>query len=211
MKNWIFAVQLCSGLLGVACAGANLLSDAQFSGGKGTYPDETTSPWFTAGEKGGWATLIDSERSFDNHGQSLKFNRWRGDINVLQNTGHVIQAGHDYHISLWIMTDEPSDDPAHTAKPGIFVTVASAKQPDGPFHFRKQFFWEITTSKHGVWERIEGSIDAADLEEWIGECIQLRIVKKSLNSSHAIWVDDIQLHSLSNGEEVEVSAGLLSY
>lgn len=211
MKREACIIAAAVSIVWVVSARANILSDGRFTSGKGTYPDEKTSPWFTTGEQGGWAALTDPERSRDDSGQSLKFNRWRGDLNVLQNTGHIIQSGHDYHISLWMMTDEPSDDPSHTAKPGIFVTVASAKQPDGPYHYRKQFFWETTTSKHGVWECMEGTIEADLLENWIGEYIQLRIVKKSLNSSHAIWVDDIQLVGENHGAPREESSGLLVY
>ena len=190
-------VVLLGAMFFMMSASANLLSDGTFAAGTGTYPDEKTTPWFATGEKGGWAVLTDADRSFDDAGNSLKFNRWRGDVNVLQNTGRVIEPGGNYHVSLRMLTADPSDNPEHTAKPGLFVTLASAKDPSGPYHFRKQFFWETTTSKHGEWQRIDGTIDADDLKPWAGEYLQLRIVKRSLNSSHSIWVDDVRLTRVS--------------
>lgn len=211
MKNGIVPLWLLFVGSGVTCTGENLLSDGTFSAAKGTYPDKKTLPWLTTGEDGGWAALMDSERSFDDQGQSLKFNRWGGNINVLQNTGHVIKPDHAYQASLHMMTGEPSEDPEHTAKPGIFVTLASAKEVAGPYQFRKQFFWEITTSKHEVWEPVEGVIEAKHLEAWVGEYIQLRIVKKSMNSSHVIWVDNVQLIHENHGTPQEESNGLIVY
>ena len=110
-----------------------------------------------------------------------------------------------------MMTDEPSTNPAHTASPGIWVTICTANELSGPYTYRKQFFWETTTSEHGKWDAIGGVISAHDLLPFAGEYIQLRIVKPSVNTTHTIWIDDVQLNSRDNGEGMGRPCDLITF
>ena len=208
--RWYTAVCVWSFLFaGSQCAWANYLADGQFSAGKGSYPDAATSPWYTLHENGDWSVEMDVGRSYDASTQSVKINHWRGGVNIIQDLEGKIEAGHDYIFSLQMMTDNPSTNVAHTASPGVWATMGTSADPNGPYVYRKQFFWETTTVEHGKWERLSGVITAADIADYVGEFIQIRIVKPSEYTTHAIWIDEVQLTSQHDGPEEPATCGLL--
>jgi len=211
MKKRVYGMTALFLMFTVGGVWANLLEDGQFVSEIKSYPDSDTSPWFTLHEEGVWSVEMDDSRSFDPGGQSIKINRWRGGVNVIQNTGTKVEFSHDYSVSLQMMTGDPSTNAAHTASPGIWVTISSAKDPRGPYIYRKQFFWEKTTFEHGRWETCAGLIAAQDLSSFVGEYMQLRIVKPSAKTSHTIWIDDVQLSSRDNGEGMVSHCGLLNH
>ena len=54
-----------------------------------------------------------------------------------------------------------------------------------------------------------GVITAADIADYVGEFIQIRIVKPSEHTTHAIWIDEVQLTSQHDGPEEPATCGLL--
>ena len=170
----------------------NFLADPGFEMMSGTEPDAASVPWFTSGEDSPSNFRISTNRAFTGN-QSVVFADYGDKGAVVQNLELQLNAAKHYRLSVWMRTDDPSGNAAHTNAPALNATIYTSPTAEGTYTYRAGFFWGLTTSVGGGWEKVEGTISGADLSGYAGEFIQLRLVKAAENSSHLIYIDNASL------------------
>ncbi|VGO23057.1 hypothetical protein SCARR_05156 [Pontiella sulfatireligans] len=170
----------------------NALADPGFEALIGTEPNAGSAPWFTTGEEASSNFKGSTNRAYAGS-QSAVFADYGDKGAMVQNLDLQVDAGKYYHVSVWMLTDDPSISSAHTNTPAINATIYTSSSLDGAYSYRAGFFWSRTTSADGAWEKMEGTLTGTSLSAYAGEYIQIRIIKANEKTTHRIFVDNAVL------------------
>lgn len=174
----------------VDVAGAwNLLNDPGFETLGGSEPAEGTSPWFSSGEKDDWQLRVSTNRAYTGRQSVVFANYWERGA-VVQNLGVQVNPAKHYRLSVMMRVDEPTDNSSCTNVPALHASIYTGATPQGPYSYRMGFFWNATTRPGGGWEKLEGTINGANLSTHAGEYIQVRIIKANEKATHRIFIDN---------------------
>ncbi len=170
----------------------NWLEDPGFEALIGTEPDAGTFPWFTTGEDASSNFRVATNKAFAGR-QSAVFANYGDKGALVQNLNLQVDAGKYYHVSIWMLTDDPGISPAHTNTPAINATIYTSSTLNGTYSYRAGFFWSQTTSADGGWEKMEGTLTGAALSAYAGEYVQIRFAKANQDASRRIYIDHAAL------------------
>lgn len=191
IKSKIIPVLATAGLavVGWSDVVSNFLADSGFEALSGNEPNVATTPWFTSGEGGDGSFVVDTNRAHSGT-QSGQFKFYYDNGAFVQNLSVQVDASKSYEASIWMLTDELSSNSSHSNAPILNATIYTAASTNGPYTYRKGFFWGVQNSETGVWEEFSGVLAGSELAEWNGEYIQIRFAKPNQAVSHLIWIDD---------------------
>lgn len=167
---------------------ANLLLDPGFEAITGNEPNAATSPWFTTDEAAALSFVSTTTQKHSGN-QSALFNYYYDKGGIAQTLGIQIEAGKNYEMSVWMRIDTPSANAAHTNAATLNLTLATSTTVDGTYGYKIAEFGNIPTVV-GEWQQFSRVFTASQLSTWVGEYMQVRLVKHNENTTHKIYIDD---------------------
>ncbi|MDF7823912.1 hypothetical protein P4B35_07790 [Pontiellaceae bacterium B12227] len=186
----------------------NVLADPGFETLNGNEPSKSTGPWFTSGEREDGQLRVSANRSYTGRQSVVFANYWERGA-VVQNLGIQVNPSKHYRFSVMMRLDEPTADTSLTNTPALHATIYTSPAEDGIYTYRKGFFWNMTASPGGGWEKVAGTINGADLSAYSGEYIQVRIIKASEKATHRIFIDNASVTESDSAEAPQTVARYL--
>jgi hypothetical protein len=154
--------------------------------------------WFTS-EPSSNLWQITRENSLQRSGNyALRFQqRWTSSP-VIQLLEDRLNSNLTYALSFWLRRGNNNISPLGSNDTTVDIELWSSATVDGTFTYRADLITAAQNSVANIWQRFEGSLDAAALAAYDGDYLQLRIVRND-NVKHTIYLDDLVLNAYQAG------------
>lgn len=154
--------------------------------------------WFTS-EASSNLWQITRENSLQRSGNyALRFQqRWTSSP-VIQLLEDRLNSNLTYALSFWLRRGNNDISPLGSNDTTVDIELWSSATADGTFTYRADLITAAQNSAANIWQRFEGSLDAAALAAYDGDYLQLRIVRND-NVKHTIYLDDLVLNAYQAG------------
>jgi arylsulfatase A-like enzyme len=154
--------------------------------------------WFTS-EPSSNLWQITRENSLQRSGNyALRFQqRWTSSP-VIQLLEDRLNSNLTYALSFWLRRGNNDISPLGSNDTTVDIELWSSATVDGTFTYRADLITAAQNSVANIWQRFEGSLDAAALAAYDGDYLQLRIVRND-NVKHTIYLDDLVLNAYQAG------------
>jgi arylsulfatase A-like enzyme len=154
--------------------------------------------WFTS-EPSSNLWQITRENSLQRSGNyALRFQqRWTSSP-VIQLLEDRLNSNLTYALSFWLRRGNNNISPLGSNDTTVDIELWSSATVDGTFTYRADLITAAQNSVANIWQRFEGSLDAAALAAYDGDYLQLRIVRND-NVKHTICLDDLVLNAYQAG------------
>jgi arylsulfatase A-like enzyme len=154
--------------------------------------------WFTS-EPSSNLWQITRENSLQRSGNyALRFQqRWTSSP-VIQLLEDRLNSNLTYALSFWLRRGNNNISPLGSNDTTVDIELWSSATVDGTFTYRADLITAAQNSVANIWQRYEGSLDAAALAAYDGDYLQLRIVRND-NVKHTIYLDDLVLNAYQAG------------
>ncbi len=136
---------------------------------------------------------------------SVAFNHYTRTGFLSQKTGVQVEAGTSYELSVWMLLDEQSANPAHTNSTTINMAVATSPTENGTYDWTGVGRKLTAPSVVGQWQPFTFEIAADMLTNNVGEWIEIRFVKEYQPSEYRIFVDDASFGAVASNPPQQVS------
>jgi hypothetical protein len=154
--------------------------------------------WFTS-EPSSNLWQITRKNSLQRSGNyALRFQqRWTSSP-VIQLLEDRLNSNLTYALSFWLRRGNNNISPLGSNDTTVDIELWSSATVDGTFTYRADLITAAQNSVANIWQRFEGSLDAAALAAYDGDYLQLRIVRND-NVKHTIYLDDLVLNAYQAG------------
>lgn len=168
---------------------ANLLQDAGFENLASGEPTQGGTPWednTSAADE-----HIEVRTGLSHSGtNSVAFNHYARNGYLYQTLGLQIQEDTSYELSVWMMLDEASINPAQTNATTINMALAAANTETGNYGWIGVGQKKTAPTVVGEWQQFVFEIDSSMLSDQVGRWLEVRFVKENQPTEHRIFLDD---------------------
>lgn len=172
----------------------NTIQDPGFEMLSGNLPDSDSTPWYTVDENGD-PSCITVTNAAHNGTKSVKFNYYYDEVYLIQNTGHQLESGQNYELSMWMMINEQSPNAAHTNISSITMSVWICDTVDGTYEYLTGQAGNLPTVP-GEWQKFTKTFSVGPGHN--GYYVQVRFAKPNVLTDYKIYLDDTSLGIIQN-------------
>lgn len=197
MRKTLISVLMFSVVLSVSARAqlfTNLVQDPSFEAISGNQPNTDTTPWVAVEAQDG---SIVTDTSIANSGdQSVRLSFYFDQSAIYQDLGHQLQP-HAYQLSFWMRYGDPSGNANHVNTPSVNVNLRVADEIDGSYTYIPALAaFGLVPDSVDTWQQFTVTFPASTIENYEGQYARIWIRKADENTTHRIWIDDVELMAI---------------
>lgn len=194
MKNninplFLIIVGICCQLPTSGAIVTNLLSDPGFENLSEGEPTQGGEPWadnITAAD-----AHIEIRSGVAHDGTNcVAFNHYGRNGYLQQRVGIQVEPDTSYELSVWMMLDEQSSNPAQTNMATINMALAAGDTENGTYDWIGVGRKKNAPAVAGEWQQFTVEIKPSELSDQVGRWLEVRFVKENAPTEYRIFLDD---------------------